>query len=114
MTTNPAKPLRICLIRHGETAWSVTGRHTGRTDIPLSANGENEARKLGHYLRDIPFAHVLSSPLLRARQTWAWVGLPKAPELEPDLATWNAASPAAFGGKRPTEPCPATHQSLAS
>lgn len=88
MKTNPPDPLRLFLIRHGETEWSRTGRHTGRTDIPLTQNGENEARKLGRHLRDIPFAQVLSSPLKRASQTCE-LALDKVPEMEPDLAEWD-------------------------
>ena len=88
MKTNPPDPLRLFLIRHGETEWSRTGRHTGRTDIPLTQNGENEARKLGRHLRDIPFAQVLSSPLKRASQTCE-LALDKVPEMEPNLAEWD-------------------------
>ena len=78
--------LRLYLIRHGETEWALSGRHTGLTDIPLTANGENQARALGKHLRGIRFAHVLTSPLTRARQICDLVGLDKAPEIEPDLA----------------------------
>jgi broad specificity phosphatase PhoE len=79
-------PLRLYLIRHGET---LSGRHTGRTDVPLTRNGEDEARELGKQLGAIPFAHVLTSPLKRARQTCELVGVEKAPEMEPDLAEWD-------------------------
>jgi broad specificity phosphatase PhoE len=82
-------PLCLYLIRHGETEWSLSGRHTGRTDIPLTANGENEARELGTHLRKISFAHALTSPLKRARQTCELVGLGNVPEIEPDLAEWD-------------------------
>lgn len=88
MKTNSPDPLRLFLIRHGETEWSRTGRHTGRTDIPLTPNGENEARELGRHLRDIPFAQVLSSPLKRAMQTCK-LSLDKFPEMEADLAEWD-------------------------
>jgi probable phosphoglycerate mutase len=81
--------LHIYLIRHGETEWALTGQHTGRTDIPLTANGETEARELGRHLRDIRFAHVLTSPLKRARQTCELVGLDKVPQIEPDLVEWD-------------------------
>ena len=81
--------LHLYFIRHGETEWSLTGRHTGRTDIPLTANGENEARELGRHLRDIPFAQVLTSPLQRARKTCELVGLDKASKIEPALAEWD-------------------------
>ncbi|CAG9932900.1 histidine phosphatase family protein [Candidatus Nitrotoga arctica] len=89
MKTNTPNSLRVYLIRHGETEWSLSGRHTGRTDIPLTQNGENEARELGKRLRDIPFAHVLTSPLKRALQTCELVGLDKVPEIETDLAEWD-------------------------
>ena len=56
----------INLIRHGETAWSLSGQYSGRADISLTAQGEAEARNVGQRLRDIPFAHVLTSPLRRA------------------------------------------------
>jgi broad specificity phosphatase PhoE len=82
-------PLRLYLIRHGETEWSLSGRHTGRTDLPLTANGEDEARKLGKHLLGIPFAHVLTSPLKRALQTCELAGLGKPPEIEPGLAEWD-------------------------
>ena len=89
MNTSSPDPLRLYLIRHGETEWSLSGRHTGRTDIALTANGEDEARALGKRLRAIPFGQVLTSPLKRARQTCALVGLDKTPEVEPDLAEWD-------------------------
>jgi probable phosphoglycerate mutase len=60
---------RIYLIRHGETEWSLSGRHTGRTDIPLTARGEDGVRKLGQRLRNIQFARVLTTPWQRARRT---------------------------------------------
>ncbi len=85
MSTSIPTPLRIYFIRHGETEWSLSGQHTGRTDIPLTANGEDEGRELGKHLRDIQFAHVLTSPLQRARQTCAFVGLDQVPEIETDL-----------------------------
>ena len=80
---------RIYLIRHGETEWSLSGQHTGRTDIPLTAPGEDGARELGQRLRDIPFARVLTSPRQRARRTCELAGLGPAAEIEPDLAEWD-------------------------
>ncbi len=68
-TASPAMPLRLYLVRHGETEWSLSGQYTGRTDLPLTARGEDEARGLAPRLREIRFAHVLSSPLQRARRT---------------------------------------------
>jgi len=81
--------VRLYLIRHGETEWSLSGQHTGRTDLPLTAHGEDEARKLEPWLRPIPFARVLTSPLQRARQTCELAGLGAAASVEPDLAEWN-------------------------
>ncbi len=83
MKANKSSTLRLYLIRHGETEWSLSGRHTGRTDIPLTPNGEDEARELGKHLLDIPFAQVLTSPLKRALQTCDLAGLDKNPEIEP-------------------------------
>jgi len=80
---------RIYLVRHGETEWSLSGQYTGRTDIPLTTSGEDAARELGLRLRGIRFAHVLTSPLQRARQTCALAGLTPAAEIEPDLAEWD-------------------------
>ena len=82
-------PLRLYLIRHGETAWSLSGQYTGRTDIPLTAHGEDTARELGQRLRNVSFAHVLTSPLMRAQQTCALAGLLAAPKIEPDHAEWD-------------------------
>jgi len=81
-------PLHLYLIRHGETEWAVSGRHTGSTDIPLTTNGEKEARELGRHIRDIAFAQVLCSPLKRARRTCELAGLDQVAEIEPDLAEW--------------------------
>ncbi len=80
---------QLYLIRHGQTAWSLTGQHTGRTEIPLTEQGEQEAIKLANELRAVRFDHVLSSPRQRAWQTCKLVGLAKAAELEPDLAEWD-------------------------
>jgi broad specificity phosphatase PhoE len=87
MTTTMS--LRLYLIRHGQTAWSLSGQHTGRTDIPLTARGEDEAKGLALRLQAIPFAHVLTSPRQRARRTCELVGLGPAAEIEPDLAEWD-------------------------
>jgi len=82
-------PPRIYLIRHGETEWSLSGQHTGRTDIPLTTRGEDGARKLGLRLREIQFARVLTSPRQRARRTCELAGLGFVAEIEPDLAEWD-------------------------
>jgi probable phosphoglycerate mutase len=81
--------LRLFLVRHGETAWSITGQHTGVTDLSLTAHGEDEARALGPQLRTISFAQILVSPLRRARQTCELAGLGAAAHIEPDLVEWN-------------------------
>lgn len=91
------KPLSLYLIRHGETEWSIDRRHTGKTDLPLTKNGEDEARTLGKHLRDIRFTHVFTCPLQRARQTCALVGLDQTPESEPDLTEWDYGD---YEGKR--------------
>ena len=80
---------RLHFIRHGETAWSLSGQHTGRTDIALTAHGEAQARALGPSLRLLQFARVLASPRLRARRTCELAGLGAAAEIEPDLAEWD-------------------------
>ncbi len=83
------KNVSVYLIRHGETEWALSGRHTGSTDIPLTRNGEEEARELGLRLQDIPFTRVLASPLKRAMQTCELAGLGVTPELDIDLAEWD-------------------------
>ena len=81
--------LRLYLVRHGETAWSLSGRHTGRTDIPLTAHGEDEARGLNRRLAPITFSAVLTSPLQRARQTCELAGIGPPAQIEPDLEEWD-------------------------
>lgn len=81
--------LRLVLIRHGETEWSLSGQHTGRTDVPLTARGEEGARALGRVLTGHPFALVLTSPRARAQRTCALAGLGAAAAIEPDLAEWD-------------------------
>ena len=81
--------LQLYLIRHGETAWSITGQHTGFTDIALTAHGEDEARALAPRLRTIHFTKILTSPLRRAQQTCELAGLGAEAETEPDLVEWN-------------------------
>ena len=77
----------MVVVRHGETEWSRTGRHTGRSDIPLTENGERQARAVGEALRGREFALVVSSPLIRARETARLAGF--EPELRDDLAEWD-------------------------
>src|ERR1022692_830942 len=66
---------RIYLIRHGETKWSLSGQHTSRTDIPLTEQGESDARKLGERLRGLNFSRVFTGPRLRAQRTCELAGL---------------------------------------
>ena len=83
------KPLNLFLIRHGETQWSLTSQHTGSTDIPLTAQGEDEARQLAPHLQHILFASVFTSPRKRAQRTCELVGLDATTEIVPDLAEWD-------------------------
>ena len=80
---------RIYLIRHGETAWSRSGQHTGRTDLPLTPAGEAEARTLASRLARIHFDQIYSSPRQRAQRTCELAGLAAAMNTEPDLAEWD-------------------------
>ena len=82
-------PLRLFLIRHGETEWTLTGQHTGRTDLALTARGEDQARALRPMLRAVPFDHVLTSPARRAQRTCALASFSESAEVEPDLAEWD-------------------------
>jgi probable phosphoglycerate mutase len=82
-------PLRLYLIRHGETEWSLSSRHTGRTDIPLTVQGEQDARRLGEWLRDLRFSQVFASPRQRARRTCELARLGPVAKIEPDLAEWD-------------------------
>jgi broad specificity phosphatase PhoE len=84
----PALPT-VYLARHGETAWSVSGQHTGRTDILLTARGERNAEGLGQRLSGITFAKVLTSPLSRARRTCELAGFGAGAEADPDLQEWD-------------------------
>ena len=80
--------MELYFMRHGETAWSLTGQHTGRTDLPLTAHGEAEARTLGPLLHGITFDHVFTSPRQRARRTAELAGYSHA-VIEPDLSEWD-------------------------
>jgi broad specificity phosphatase PhoE len=82
-------PVQIYLVRHGDTAWSSSGQHTGRTELDLTAAGEAQALGLAPVLQGIAFSQVLSSPRLRARRTCALAGLGGAVDIEPDLSEWD-------------------------
>jgi probable phosphoglycerate mutase len=84
----PPRDPQLVLLRHGETEWSASGQHTGRTDIPLTAAGEEQARFAGATLADYEFAAVHTSPLLRARRTAELAGFPDA-VVDDDLAEWD-------------------------
>ncbi len=79
----------IYLARHGETAWSLTGQHTGRTDLPLTPHGEEVARELHKRLQGIDFRKVYTSPLQRAKRTCELAGFGDVAEVDPDLVEWN-------------------------
>jgi probable phosphoglycerate mutase len=79
----------IWLMRHGETAWSVSGAHTGRTDIPLTENGIKQAQDLKLRLKGRKFALVLVSPMSRARETCRLAGYADVAEVTPDLLEWD-------------------------
>jgi broad specificity phosphatase PhoE len=96
-----ATPLpSIYLIRHGETAWSLSHQHTGRTDIPLTERGERDARALNAKLQSVTFTRVWSSPLTRARRTAELAGFADRVETDDDLMEWNYG---AYEGRRTSE-----------
>lgn len=79
----------LTLIRHGDTAWSLSGQHTGRSDIELTPRGEEAARVLAAALGATKFTHVLTSPRVRALRTCTLAGLGAQAKIEPDLAEWD-------------------------
>jgi broad specificity phosphatase PhoE len=81
--------VNVFAIRHGETRWSLSGQHTGTTDIPLTENGRRLAERMRPVLADKSFALVLCSPMQRARETCELVGLGDAVVIDPDLVEWN-------------------------
>jgi broad specificity phosphatase PhoE len=90
----------IYLARHGETAWSLTGQHTGLTDLPLTERGERNARQLGERLRGLTFAKVYTSPLQRAARTCELAGFGAVAEVDPDLVEWDYGQ---YEGRRTAE-----------
>ena len=79
----------VYLARHGETAWSLSGQHTGLTDLPLTERGERNAGSLGDRLRGLTFARIFTSPLQRARRTCELAGFGDKAEIDRDLVEWN-------------------------
>ena len=90
----------VYLARHGETAWSLSGQHTGLTDLPLTERGEANARALGDRLRGLAFGLVLTSPLQRAKHTCQLAGFGDAAVEDRDLVEWNYGS---YEGRRTAE-----------
>lgn len=84
-----AMNLELWLIRHGETAWSLSGAHTSRTDIPLTDRGRERARKIQEYFRGKTFSMVLTSPMQRARETCSIAGFGNVAQIDNDLSEWN-------------------------
>jgi len=90
----------VYLARHGETAWSLSGQHTGRTDLPLTERGEANARALGTRLSGLSFAKVFTSPLQRAVRTCELAGFSEKAEADPDLVEWDYGQ---YEGRRTVE-----------
>ncbi|MDA8327977.1 MAG: histidine phosphatase family protein [Betaproteobacteria bacterium] len=82
-------PNKVYLVRHGETAWTISGQHTGRTDIALTEQGEREARTLAPRLKNKHFAQVFTSPLQRARHTAELAGFGARAQIDSDLTEWD-------------------------
>ena len=96
-----SEPLPVnSVARHGETAWSLSGQHTGLTDLPLTERGERNARRLGERLRGINFTKVFTSPLQRAARTCELAGFGAAAEIDRDLLEWNYGE---YEGRRTAE-----------
>ena len=95
--TEPNRTPKIYLIRHGETAWTISGQHTGRSDIPLTARGERDAQELSSRVGGMTFAHVLTSPLQRAQRTGELAGFGARAEADADLREWDYG---AYEGRR--------------
>ena len=116
MQSRPVRKGEVVLIRHGETPWSLSGQHTGRTDLPLTENGCRVAKLLEPLFSDVEFARVLASPLERARMTCELSGLGARMQIDPDLCEWNygeyeGLTPEEIEGRSPgwiifTDGCP--------
>src|SRR5262249_1446620 len=79
----------VYMARHGNTAWTLSGQHTGLTDLPLTSDGEHNAQQLGERLKGISFARVFTSPLQRATRTCELAGFGTVGETDPDLVEWD-------------------------
>ena len=90
----------VYLARHGETAWSISGQHTGLTDLPLTVRGERNARRLADRLKGLSFRKVFTSPLQRAMRTCELAGFGAQAEIDPDLLEWNYGE---YEGRRTEE-----------
>ena len=90
----------VYLARHGETAWSLSGQHTGRTDLPLTERGQRNARQLGERLKGFHFAKVFTSPLQRAARTCELAGFGSVAEVDRDLLEWDYGQ---YEGRRSAE-----------
>ena len=90
----------IYLARHGETAWSLSGQHTGLTDLPLTERGQRNACRIGERLKGLTFAKVLTSPLQRAARTCELAGFGASAEIERDLLEWDYGQ---YEGRRTIE-----------
>src|SRR5262245_6297606 len=90
----------VYLARHGETTWSISGQHTGLTDLPLTERGEENARRLGERLQRLKFVSVLTSPLKRASRTCELAGFGQAAEVDRSLLEWNYGE---YEGRRSAE-----------
>ena len=90
----------VYLARHGETAWSLTGQHTGLTDLPLTKAGERNAQRLRGRLSGLKFDRVFTSPLRRARRTCELAGFGSGAEIDPDLVEWDYGE---YEGRRSVE-----------
>ena len=90
----------VYLARHGETAWSISGQHTGLTDLPLTVRGERNARRLADRLKGLSFRKVFTSPLQRAMRTCELAGFGAQAEVDRDLLEWNYGE---YEGRRTEE-----------
>lgn len=90
----------VYLARHGETAWTLSGQHTGLTDLPLTEQGKRTAQRLGGRLKELTLARVFTSPLQRAYQTCQLAGFGAVAEVDPDLVEWDYGQ---YEGRRGAE-----------